>query len=50
MVSLEPGDVLGLRQERCRQTEYLSLPALYDYAVKSRVLAERQAKRKARKS
>ena len=50
MVSLEPGDVLGLRQERCWQTEYLSLPALYDYAVKSRVLAERQAKRKERKS
>lgn len=50
MVSLEPGDVLGLRQERCRQTEYLSLPALYDYAVKSRVLSERAAKQKARKN
>jgi len=46
MVSLMPGDVLGLRQERCRRTEYLSLPALYDYAVKARVLAERNAKRR----
>ena len=46
MVSLMPGDVLGLRQERCRRTEYLRLPALYDYAVKARVLGERNAKRK----
>ena len=48
VVGLEPGDVLTLRLERCRQTEYLSLYALYDYAVKSRVLAERAAKRKAK--
>jgi UDP-3-O-acyl-N-acetylglucosamine deacetylase len=48
MVSLEPGDVLCLRQERCRQVEYLSIPALYDYAVKARVIAERAAKKKAR--
>lgn len=46
MVSLEPGDVLGLRQERCRQTEYMSLAAIFDYAVKARVMAERAAKRK----
>lgn len=46
MVSLEPGDILGLRQERCRQTEYVSIAAIYDYAVKARVLAERNAKRK----
>ena len=46
MVSLEPGDLLGLRQERCRQTEYVSLAAIYDYAVKERVIAERAAKRK----
>jgi len=46
MVSLEPGDMLALRMERCRQTEYVSLAAIYDYAVKARVLAERNAKRK----
>ena len=49
MVSLEPGDMLALRMERCRQTEYVPLAAIYDYAVKARVLAEnfrRNAKRK----
>ena len=46
MVSLEPGDMLALRMERCRQTEYVLLAAIYDYAVKARVLAERNAKRK----
>lgn len=46
MVSLEPGDVLGLRQERCRRTEYLSLAACYDLAVKQRVIYERSLKRK----
>ena len=48
MVSLEPGDMLGLRQERCRQTEYVSLAAIFDYAVKARVMSERAAKRKAK--
>ena len=46
MVSLEPGDLLGLRQERCRRTQYVSLAAIYDYAVKARVLAERNQRRK----
>ena len=46
IVSLEPGDLLALRQERCRQTEYMSIAAIYDFAVKARVLAERTAKRK----
>ena len=38
--------MLALRMERCRQTEYVPLAAIYDYAVKARVLAERNAKRK----
>ena len=46
MVSLEPGDLLGLRQERCRMTEFITLAACYDMAVKARVLAERNKKRK----
>lgn len=50
MVSLCPGDLLGLRQERCRRTEYVSLAACYDMAVKARVAAERNAKRKGNKS
>lgn len=49
MVSLEPGDVLGLRMERCRQTEYVCLAAIYDYAVKARVLSERAAKKKGKR-
>ena len=45
MVSLEPGDLLAMRQERCRQVEYMSIAAIYDFAVKARVVAERAAKR-----
>ena len=46
MVSLEPGDLLGLRQERCHRTEYVSLAACYDMAVRMRVLTDRAAKRR----
>lgn len=46
MVSLEPGDLLGLRMERCRQTEFVPLATIYDMAVKSRILAERNQRRK----
>ena len=45
MVALVPGDMLALRMERCRQTEYVSLAAIYDYTVKSRVLAERKQRK-----
>ena len=48
MVSLEPGDLLALRQERCRQVEYVPIAAIYDFAVRARVNAERSAKRKGR--
>lgn len=41
MVSLEPGDLLGLRPERCRREELLDIAAAYCIAVKIRVLAER---------
>ena len=44
VVTLMPGDVIGLRPERTRREEYVSLAALYDYAVKARVLSERAAK------
>ena len=49
IASLEPRDLVGVRLERHRQTEYLPVAAIYDWAVKSRVLAERAAKRKAEK-
>ena len=45
MVALVPGDMLALRMERCRQTEYVLLAAIYDYAVKARVLSERNQRR-----
>ena len=48
VVSLEPGDTLGLRLERCRRTEYVSIAAIYDYAIKARVIFERMQKRKAK--
>lgn len=48
VVSLEPGDLIGLRPERTRQAEYVSIAAIYDYAVKARVISERTAKRKAK--
>lgn len=49
VVSLEPGDLLGLRHERTRRTEYLPLAILYDYAVKARVVAEKRAKVEAKR-
>lgn len=50
IVSIEPGDVIGLRQERRRQTEYVHIPALYDYAVKQRVLSEKFKRQQERKA
>ena len=44
VVTLMPGDVIGLRPERTRREEFYSLAALYDLAVKTRVLSERAAK------
>lgn len=48
IVTLEAGDVIGLRQERCKAVEYVPVAALYDMAVKWRVSAENAAKRKAK--
>lgn len=50
VVSLEPGDLIGLREERCRRVEYVCIAAIFDYAVKARVLSERLAKKKAKKA
>lgn len=49
IVTIEGGDLIGLRLERCRQVEYASIAAMYDYAVKSRISSERNAKRKGKK-
>ena len=45
IVSLEPGDLVGVRLAGCRRTEYMPVLAVYTWAVKARVLSERAAKR-----
>lgn len=48
VVGFETGDLVSLRLERTRKTEYVPLGAVYDMAVKMRVARE-QAERKLRK-
>lgn len=51
IVTVGPGDMIALRPERTRQTEYIPVDAIYSMAVKLRVLAEgkeRAAKKKAK--
>ena len=48
VVSIEPGDVIGFRAERTRRTFYTTLAACMDMAVRTAVMAERAAKRKAK--
>ena len=49
VVTLEPGDVIGFRQERKRRTFYTSLAACFDMAVRQQVAAEKAAKKAARR-
>ena len=52
VVTLYPGDMIGLRQERRRTEEIISLAGVYDFAVKARVAGElwkRAQERKARR-
>jgi hypothetical protein len=46
VVTLYPQGFIGLRQERARHEETVSLEAMYWYAVKSRVAGERLARAK----
>ena len=46
VVTVYPSGRLGLRSERSRREESLDVTAAYCIAVKARVLAERNAKRK----
>lgn len=50
VVSLEPGDLIGLREERTRKTYYFPIAAAFDFAVKMYVAAARAAKKSARAS
>jgi hypothetical protein len=49
IVSLHPGGFIGLRLEKCRRTETLSLRAAFECAVRSRVAFERAQKQKDKK-
>jgi hypothetical protein len=48
IVSMYPAGFIGLRLEKCRREETFDIAALYDLAVRSRVLRERQEKKKAK--
>lgn len=48
IVSLLPGDVLGLREERTRTTWYLPIGAAFDLAVKLAVRARREQRKRGR--
>lgn len=48
VVTLYPGDVIGLRLEKCRQEELLPIPLAYNMAVRLRVADEREKKRKSK--
>ena len=45
VVTLEMGDLIGLRPERTRRVEYVTVAAIYDLAVRQRVAFERTQKR-----
>lgn len=49
VVTLYPGDVIGVRPEKTRREERTTLAAVYDLAVKARVRLE-QAEKRARKA
>lgn len=50
VVSLHPGDFIGLRMQGCRSLETFPIDALYSIAVKARVARERALKKEARKN
>ena len=48
VITLYTGDTLGLRPEKTRREEFISLTTIYEYAIKLRVRKER-ADKKAKK-
>ena len=50
VVTLEPGDLIGFREEGRRTTYYLPLSACFDLAVKVEVAHQRALKKKVRKA
>lgn len=50
VVTLYPGDLLGLRPERTRREETVPLAAVYSWAVKARLAIARAARTKKRRT
>lgn len=50
VVSLQPGDVLGFREERTRREYLLSIESAYIYAVKLEVIRRRAEKAEKRRA
>lgn len=49
VVTLEPGDILSIREHRCQRTVHIDLHALYIEALRRTLAAEKREKRKARR-
>lgn len=47
-VTIEPGNLIGLREERTRKTFYLTIDAAYELAVMAELRAARREKAKAK--
>lgn len=50
VVTLYPGDTIGIREQGRRKEEFISIPSVYFYAIRCRVAHERMEKAKARKA
>lgn len=50
VVSLLPGDILSMREHRCKRTVFIDLHGLYIDALRKQILVERQQKKKARRA
>lgn len=49
VVTLYPNSTIGIRPERTRREELIPLETVWWHALKARVTAEREAKKKARR-
>jgi hypothetical protein len=49
VVTLEPGDLLTIREHRCKRLVYIDLHALYVEALRRTIAAEKREKKKQRR-
>jgi 1-acyl-sn-glycerol-3-phosphate acyltransferase len=50
VVTLLPGDLIGIRPEGTRRTEYVSIGACHALGMRQRILAERSDRARAKKA